>query len=93
MSLAKRLFCEEVYSEDDQFTEEHSYVILRVQQTRIPIVKRMEILENHRLKCLKGWINCDDDFNRLWFNRLLTCARYMDGLRMLLEINISVSLL
>ena len=93
MTLAKRLFCEEVFNCDDQFIEEHHWVIIYVQQSRVPIIRRMEVLEEHRLKCLKGWINCDDNFNRLWYNRLLTCARYMDGLRMLLEINISVTLL
>ena len=93
MTLAKRLFCEEVYNEDDQFREEHHWVILYVQQSRVPIIRRMEVLEEHRLKCLKGYINCHDDLINLWYNRLTTCARYKDGLRMLLEINISVTLL
>lgn len=91
--MKRRLFCEEIYNEDDQFIEQHNWILISTQQSRIPVIKRIEALEEHRLKCLKGWINCDDDFIRLWHHRLETIARYMDGLRMILEINISVSLL
>ena len=92
MTLAKRLYEEEKYDQDYSY-EKHSYEIMLCQVSKIPLIIRMNKLEEHRLWCLKGWIDCDDDFNRLWYNRLMTTARYQDGLRMLLEINIAVTLL
>jgi len=92
MTLAKRLYQEYQHDEDYSY-EKHSYELMYAQDSKVPLIKRMKKLEEHRLWCLKGWIDCDDDFNRLWYHRLESVARYQDGLRMLLEINISVTLL